>query len=53
MSVVDDILSALAEAMIDENWCLDEIKSTCNAFINGKYLPNIIDDLGGKYLHVH
>ena len=35
MRVLDTILYAAAEAGIDENWCLFENKSACNAFING------------------
>ena len=38
MYVGDTILAAAAEAGIDENWCLLDNQSTCNAFINGKYL---------------
>ena len=53
MHVGDAILAAAAEAGIDENWCLLDNQSTCNAFINGKYLSNIRDALGGKYLRVH
>ena len=53
MHVVDIILDAAAEAGIDENWCLIDNQSTCNAFINIKYLSNIIDAPGGKYLRVH
>ena len=36
MHVGDTILAAAAEAGIDENWCLLDNQSTCNAFINGK-----------------
>ena len=36
--VVDTVLAAAAEARIDENWWLLDNKSTCNAFINEKYL---------------
>ena len=35
MHVVDTILADAAEAVIDENWCLLDNQSTCNAFING------------------
>ena len=41
MHVGDTILAAAAEAGIDENWCLLDNQSTCNAFINGKY-PQIL-----------
>ena len=34
MHMGDTILSAEAEAGIDENWCLLYNQSTCNAFIN-------------------
>ena len=34
MHVGDNILSAAAEAGIDENWCLIDNQLTCNAFIN-------------------
>ena len=39
--VGDNILASTAEARIDENWCLLDNQSTCNAFINEKYLSNI------------
>ena len=47
------ILAAASESGIVENWCFLDNQSTWNAFINGKYLSNIIDNLNGKYLHVH
>ena len=53
MHVGNTILAAAAEAGIDENWCLLDNQSTFNAFINGKYLSNIIDASGGQYLRVH
>ena len=53
MHVGDTILAAAVEAGIDENWCLLDNQSTCNAFINGKYLSNIRDAPDGQYLHVH
>ena len=53
MHVGDTILAAATEARIDENWCLLNNQSTCNAFINGKYLSNIRDAPDGKYLRVH
>ena len=34
MHMGDTILAAAAEAGIDENWCLLDNQSTCNAFIN-------------------
>ena len=43
--VSDTILAAAAEAGIDNNWCLIDNRSTCNAFINGKYFLNIRDVL--------
>ena len=52
MNVGDTILAAAAEAGIDENWCLLDNQSTCNAFINRKYLSNIRDAPDGKYLCV-
>ena len=51
--VVDTILDAVAEASINENWCLLDNQSTCNSFINVKYLSNIRYDLDGQYLRVH
>ena len=51
--VGDNILAASAEAGIYENWCLLENQSTCNAFIYGKYMSNIRDSPGGKYIYVH
>ena len=35
MHVGNTILAAAEEAGIDENWCLLDNQSTCNAFING------------------
>ena len=52
MHVGDTILVATVEAILNENWCLLDNQSTCNAFINGKYLSNIIDAPDGKYLCV-
>ena len=49
----DTILSAAADAGIDENWCFLNNQLTCNAFINENYLSNIIDAPDGKYLLVH
>ena len=51
--VGDIVLAAAAEAGIDQNWCLLDNESTCNAFINGKYLSNIIGNPDGKYILVH
>ena len=53
MQVGNTILAAAAEDGIDENWCLLDNQSTCNAFINGKYLSNIRDTPDGKYLCAH
>ena len=53
LHVGDTILAAAAEAGIDEKLCLLDNHSTCNSFINGKYLSNIRDDPGGQYLRVH
>ena len=53
MHMGDTILDAAAEAGIDENWCLLNNQSTCNAFINKKYLSNIRDAPDGQYLRVH
>ena len=53
MHLVDTILAAASEARIDENWCLLDNQKTCNAFINRKYLSNVIDAPDGKYLRVH
>ena len=36
MHVGNTILATAAEAGIDENWCLLDNQSTCNAFINVK-----------------
>ena len=53
MHVVDTILDSAAEAGIDENWCFIGNHSTCNAFINVKYLSNIKNAPDGQYLRVH
>ena len=47
------ILVAAATSGIDENWCLLDNHSTCNTFINIKYISNIIDAPDAKYLCVH
>ena len=53
MHLGDNILTAVVEAVIDENWCLLDNQLTCNAFINGKYLSNIRYAPDGQYLRVH
>ena len=53
MHVVNTILADAVEVGIDENWCLLKNQSTCNAFINVKYLSNIRDAPDGQYLPVH
>ena len=53
MRVVDTILSAASEAVIYENLCIIDNKSTCNAFINGKYLSDTSDAPYGQYLRDH
>ena len=53
MRVGDIILVSAAEYRVDENVCLLDNQSTCNAFINVKYLSNIRDTPDGKYLPVH
>ena len=52
MQVGNTILAAAAETGTDENWCLLNNQSTCNTFINGKYLSNI-DAPDGQYLRLH
>ena len=51
--VGDTILAVVVEDRIDENWCLLNNQSTCNAFIKEKYLSNVIDAPYGIYLRVH
>ena len=53
MLVGGTILDYVEESVIDESCCLLENQSTCNAFINGKYLSNIGNASDGKYLCVH
>ena len=53
MHVVDTILAVAAESIIDKSWYLLKNQSTCNAFINGKYLPNIINAPDRQYICVH
>ena len=53
LHVGDTILAAAAEDGTDENWCLLDNHSTCNAFINGKSLSNIRDAPDRKYPRVH
>ena len=53
MCVVDTTLAAAPEYGIDENLCLVDNKSTCNGFINGKYLSNIRNVPDGQHLRVH
>ena len=52
MHVGYTILSAAELARIDENCFLLDNQSTCNAFINRRYLSNIRNAPDGKYLHV-
>ena len=51
--VGDTILADAIEAKIYENWCLLNNQLTCNAFIDRKYLSNIIDSPDVQYLRVH
>ena len=53
MTLVYTILTAAAEAVIDENWCLLDNQLMCNEFTDSKYLSNIIYYYDGKYLRVH
>ena len=53
MRVGDTILDAAANAVIDGNWCLLENQSTCNAFINGKYILNTINAPDRKFIHAY
>ena len=53
MQVGDNILVTTAEEGINESWCLLYNQSIWNAFINGKYLSNIIDAPNGQYLRVN
>ena len=53
MRLLDTILDAAAEAVVDENWCLIDNQSMWNTFINGKYLPNIRNAPDGQYICVH
>ena len=50
--VVDTILADAEESRIGKNWYLINNQSTCNAFINGKYLSKIRNAPNGKYLRV-
>ena len=53
MHVGNTVLAAAEETKIDENWFLLDNQSTCNTFINKKYLSKIRDDPDGQYLCVH
>ena len=53
MSFGDTILDPTEEAGNDENWFILDNKSTFNAFINVKYLPNFINNPDGQYIRVH
>ena len=46
-------LDVLSEASFDESWCLIDNQSTCNDFINSKYLSNIVDDSYGECFMCH
>ena len=50
--MVDTILADAEESGIGINWYLINNQSTCNAFINGKYLSKIRNAPNGKYLRV-
>ena len=51
--VGNTILDAAVEDRINKNWRLLDNQSTCNTFINGKYLSNIRNAPDGKYLRFH
>ena len=53
MYVGDTILASASETGIDENWGLFDNQSTCNTFINDKYLSNIRYAHDGQYIPVH
>ena len=53
MRVGYTILFYAEESGIDENWFLLNNQSTCNYFIDGKYLSIIIYSTDVKYLRVH
>ena len=53
MHVVYTILAVAIEAIIDGSLCLLDNQSTCNAFIDGKYISKFRDSPGGKYPCVH
>ena len=53
MQVGDTILAATSEDRIDENCCILNNQSTCNTFINGKYLSNIRDAPDVQYIRVN
>ena len=53
MRVGDTILDAAAESRIDENWRLLDNQSTCNAFINRKYISKIRNAPDRQYISVH
>ena len=53
MHVGDTILAAKVESGIDEILCLFDNQSTCNAFINGKYIWYTRNSPYGQYLYVH
>ena len=50
INVGDTILAAAVENGINENLCLLDNQSTCNAFINRIYLSNIRESSDRKYL---
>ena len=53
MHAEDTNLATAEEAKTNENWCLLDNQSTCNTFINGKYLSNITHAPDGQYICVH
>ena len=53
MNVGNTIKAVTAESGIDENGCLLDNQSTCNAFVNKKYPSNIRDAPYCQYLRVH
>ena len=52
MRVEYTIVADASESGIDENWCLLNNQSTCNPFINRKYLSNTRYAPDGQYLRV-
>jgi hypothetical protein len=48
-----DAVLSQAPGSINKDWCLLDSQSTCNVFVNPRYLTNIRMAPGGQEMHIH